>query len=93
MDNPTTPAELEERRKAWTAVDEQRLQWLQMTSNARRKRMLQNSASDPYDNIHAQGGTEDVWIMDDQTVICDPILINAVVDAIDAACQDPDEEE
>ena len=31
----------------------------------------------------------DVWIMDDQTVICDPILVNAVVDAVDAACQDP----
>ena len=27
--------------------------------------------------------------MDDQTVICDPIMTNAVIDAVDAACQDP----
>ena len=44
--------------------------------------MLQNNATDPYDNIHPQGGMVDVWIMDDQTVICDPILVNAVVDAV-----------
>ena len=39
--------------------------------------------------IHPNGGLVDVWIMDDQTIICDPELTNAVVDAVYRACQDP----
>ena len=27
--------------------------------------------------------------MDDQTVLCDPLLANAVIDAVDSTCQGP----
>ena len=43
----------------------------------------------PIDPIHPDGGVVDVWLMDDQTIACDPILVNAVIDAVDTTCQDP----
>ena len=64
-----------------------------MTSKERLKRMLPDNASDPYDNIHPQGGLVDVWIVDDQTVICDPIMTNAVIDASTLPAKIPNEEE
>ena len=43
----------------------------------------------PYDPIHPNGGGVDVWLMDDQTIACDPMLTNAVIDAVDVTCQGP----
>ena len=39
--------------------------------------------------MHPNGVVVDVWLMGDQTVICDPALTNAVIDAVDTTCQDP----
>ncbi|MFM7987604.1 MAG: hypothetical protein ACKPKO_50645, partial [Candidatus Fonsibacter sp.] len=39
--------------------------------------------------IHPQGGVVDAWLMDDQTIVCDQFLANAVIDSVDAACQHP----
>ena len=50
--------------------------------------MLQRDAEDPYDPIQPNGGVVDVWLMDDQTIACDPTLANAVIDAVDTTCQD-----
>ena len=60
-----------------------------MTPQERRNHMLQHDAQDPYDPIHPNGGVVDVWLMDDQTIPCDPVLTNAVIDAVDITCQDP----
>jgi hypothetical protein len=49
--------------------------------------MLQQDAQYPYDPIHPHGGVVDVWLMDDQTIACDPLLTNAVIDSVDLACQ------
>ena len=51
--------------------------------------MLQHDTNDPFDLIHPNGGMVDVWIMDDQAVICDPKLIHPTIDAVDNACQHP----
>ena len=45
--------------------------------------MLQHDAEDPYDPIHPNGGVVDVWLMDEKTIACDPLLVNAVIDAVD----------
>ena len=45
--------------------------------------MLAQDAIDPYDEVQTDGGLVDIWLMDDQTIICDPALTNAVVDAVD----------
>ena len=51
--------------------------------------MLQHDAQYPYDPIHPNGGVVDAWLMDDQTIACDPVLINSVIDAVGTTCQDP----
>jgi hypothetical protein len=43
----------------------------------------------PFDPIHPNGGVVDVWLMDDQTIICDTALIHAVIYAVDTTCQHP----
>ena len=52
--------------------------------------MLEHDASDPFDLIHPNGGLVDAWIMDDQTIICDPKLVNPIIDAVDQTCQRPE---
>ena len=59
-----------------------------MTPNARRTHLLEQDAQYPYDPIHPNGGGVDVWLMDDQTIACDFVLTNAVIDAVDTTCQD-----
>ena len=60
-----------------------------MTPHERRTHLRQNDAQHPYDPINPNGGGVDVWLMDGQAIICDPILTNAVIDAVDTTCQDP----
>jgi hypothetical protein len=72
----------------WQQVLDNRTQWLQMTPQQRRHLTLQQDAEDPYDPIQPNSGVVDVWLMDDQTIACDPILANAVIDAVDAALFD-----
>ena len=61
-----------------------------MTPNERRTHLLEQDAQYPYDPIRPTGCVVDVWLMDDQTIMCDPALTNAVVDAVDTTCQDPE---
>ena len=68
---------------------QKRTQWIQMTPKERRTHLLEHDAQDPYHPVRPNGGAVDVWSMDDQTIICDPALTNAVVDAVDTTCQDP----
>ena len=56
-----------------------------MTPTERPAHMFQNSAQYPYD---PPGGLVDLWLVDAQTIFCDPTLVSAVNDAVDAACQD-----
>ncbi|MFM7987187.1 MAG: hypothetical protein ACKPKO_48535, partial [Candidatus Fonsibacter sp.] len=51
--------------------------------------MLQNNAQYPLDTIHPEGGMVDLWLMDDQTIVLEPSLINTSIDAVDHACQTP----
>ena len=44
---------------------------------------MQQSATDPLDEVQPAGVTVDVWLMDDQTVMCDPRLICPIRDALD----------
>ena len=60
-----------------------------MTPQEQRNHLLQHDAQDPYDPIHPNGGFVDVWLIDDQTIACDPLLTNAVIDAVDTTCQHP----
>ena len=51
--------------------------------------MLEHNSQDLLDAVRPGGGLVDVWIMDDQTIICDPTLVNSIIDADDVACQGP----
>ena len=50
---------------------------------------MQQSATDPLDEVQPAGVTVDVWLMDDQTVMCDPRLKSPIRDALDKECTDP----
>ena len=60
-----------------------------MAPKERRAHTLEHNEQDPLDAIHPDGGLVDVWVMDDQTIVCDPKLANAVVDPVDHTCQHP----
>ena len=59
-----------------------------MDPKTRRAAMMQQDAQDPLDEVQQDGGTVDVWLMDDQTIACDPRLLCVVLDAVDDGCQD-----
>eukprot|EP00974_Lingulodinium_polyedra_P000986 91141-Lingulodinium_polyedra.AAC.1 len=45
--------------------------------------MLADGASDPMDGIARGGGVTDLWLMDDQTIFCDPCWVPDVLNTVD----------
>eukprot|EP00974_Lingulodinium_polyedra_P111353 10771200-Lingulodinium_polyedra.AAC.1 len=45
--------------------------------------MLTDSASDPMDGIAQGGGMTGLWLMDDQTIFCDPRIVPEVLKTVD----------
>ncbi|MFM7978988.1 MAG: hypothetical protein ACKPKO_06690, partial [Candidatus Fonsibacter sp.] len=85
----STPIDLQQKAQAWETIKQQRIQWSQLTPKERRQQILPHNTHDPFDLIHQDGGMVDLWLMDDQTIICDPALINTIIDAVDRACAAP----